>query len=236
MQNVRNSIEVHNEEPINGDIQNISSDEIRIRALGSYTAQGRAVTREDYINLCYRMPPKFGAVKRASIFQDQDSVKRNLNLYTISEDSDGNLAATNTTIKQNLKTWIQRHKMVNDTIDILDAYVINLEIDFIVTGDRQFTPEQTLLDCLAALNDKMTVLPEIGEPFKIRDVYKVLNKLDSVLDVVDVSIGQKTGGAYSSNEYSIPLNTTPDGALLLIPTNMIYEIKFPNVNIKGEVR
>jgi len=236
LQETRNSIEIYNEEPINGDIQDISADEIRVRALGVYASQGRAVTRGDYVNLCYRMPPKFGAIRRVSVYQDQNSVKRNLNLYTISEGADGNLTSTNTTIKENLKTWIQQHKMLNDTIDILDAYIINLEIDFIVTGDRQYTPERTLTDCLQALNEKFSVLPEMGEPFKTRDVYKVLNKLDSVLDVMDVQIGQKSGGVYSSNEYSIPLNTTPDGAQVLIPVNMIYEIKFPNVNIKGEVR
>lgn len=236
IQEVRDSIEIHNEEPINGDIQNISTDEIRVRALGSYATQGRAVTKEDYINLCYRMPPKFGGVKRVSIFQDQDSVKRNLNLYILSEAADGSLTTANNTIKENLKTWLQRHKMINDTIDILDAYIINLEIDFVVTGDRQYTPEQTLTDCLQALNEKMTVLPEIGEPFKIRDIYKVLNKLDSVLDVVDVQISQKTGGVYSNNEYNVALNTTPDGAQLLIPANMMYEIKIPSANIKGEVR
>ena len=79
-------------------------------------------------------------------------------------------------------------------------------------------------------------MPEIGEPFKVRDIYKVLNKLDSVLDVVDVKIGQKLGGQYSSNEYNIPINTSGDGSQILIPANMIYEIKFPNTNIKGEVR
>ena len=182
------------------------------------------------------MPAKFGAIKRASIYQDQNSVKRNLNLYTISEDSDGNLTETNSTIKENLKTWIQEYKMLNDTIDILDAYVINLEIDFVVTGDRQFTPEQTLTDCLNALNEKFSLVPEIGEPFKVRDVYKVLNKLDSVLDVVDVKIGQKLGGQYSNNEYNIPINTSNDGSQILMPANMIYEIKFPSTNIKGEVR
>tara|TARA_R100001443_G_scaffold24745_5_gene37436 strand:+ start:5440 stop:7233 length:1794 start_codon:yes stop_codon:yes gene_type:complete len=236
LQEVRSSIEIYNEEPINGDIENLSADEIRVRALGAQASQGRAVTRQDYVNLCYRMPAKFGAIKRASIYQDQNSVKRNLNLYTISEDSDGNLTETNSTIKENLKTWIQGYKMLNDTIDILDAYVINLEIDFVVTGDRQFTPEQTLTDCLNALNEKFSVVPEIGEPFKVRDIYKVLNKLDSVLDVVDVKIGQKLGGQYSSNEYNIPINTSGDGSQILIPANMIYEIKFPNTNIKGEVR
>ena len=57
-----------------------------------------------------------------------------------------------------------------------------------------------------------------------------------MLDVIDVRVSQKTGGVYSNNEYNVPLNTTPDGAQILIPANMIYEIKIPSANIKGEVR
>lgn len=57
------SIEVDNEDPILGDLAPISADEVRIRALGAYASQGRAVTREDYINIAYRMDPKFGKIK-----------------------------------------------------------------------------------------------------------------------------------------------------------------------------
>ena len=54
------SIEVDNETPITGDSQPLLAEEIKVRALGSYASQNRAVTREDYISLSYRMPPKFG--------------------------------------------------------------------------------------------------------------------------------------------------------------------------------
>ena len=236
LRNVKESIEIYNEEPINGDVQDITTEEIKIRAMNTFATQSRAVTKGDYVNLSYRMPPQFGAVKRATIFQDQDSAKRNLNLYIVGEDSNGKLASANTAVKQNLKTWLQKYKMMNDTIDILDAYIINLEISFIVVGDRQYTTERTLSDCVSALIEKFSVLPEIGEPFKINSIHKVLNKLDSVLDVIDVQISQKTGGSYSNNDYNISINTTPDGSIILIPTNMVYEIKFPDVNIKGEVR
>ena len=77
--------------------------------------------------------------------------------------------------------------MINDTIDILDAYIINLEIDFVVTGDRQYTPEQTLTDCLQALNEKiLSRCQRLGNRLKFVTYTRFLNKLDSVLDVVDV--------------------------------------------------
>jgi hypothetical protein len=72
------------------------------------------------------MPAKFGAVKRANIIQDTNSVKRNLNLYVIAEDSNGNLAAASNTLKENVKVWLNQYKMINDSVDILYASIVNI--------------------------------------------------------------------------------------------------------------
>ena len=74
-------IEVDNEEPILGDTAELTGDEVRARAFGTYASQNRAVTREDYISLAYRMPSKFGKIKRVNVIRDEESLKRNLNLY-----------------------------------------------------------------------------------------------------------------------------------------------------------
>ena len=126
---VEASIEVTNEESINGDVSDMTADEIKLRAYGAYGAQHRAVTRDDYIHMIYNMPPSFGQVKKASISRDTDSFNgKNLNLHVISTNPAGVFTSTNSTIKQNLRTWISKYKMLGDTIDILDARVINLEI------------------------------------------------------------------------------------------------------------
>ena len=78
------------------------------------------------------MPSKFGSIKRVSVQKDQDSLKRNLNMYVISEDPAGFLIASNSVIKNNLKTWLNGYRMINDTIDILDPYIINVGIDFVI--------------------------------------------------------------------------------------------------------
>ena len=79
------------------------------------------------------MPSKFGAIKRASIYLDTNSYnQRNLNLYIISENSDNKLVTTNNTIKQNLKNWLTQYKMISDTIDILDAKIVNFGIKYTV--------------------------------------------------------------------------------------------------------
>ena len=82
--------------------------------------KNRAVTANDYEALIYRMPAKFGQVKRAKIVRDQDSFKRNLNLYVVSEDNNQKLIPSSQILKNNLKTWLNNYRMINDTIDVLD--------------------------------------------------------------------------------------------------------------------
>ena len=125
---IKESLQCNNPSPVLGKASDTSIDEIKRRAIDAHATQSRAVTKHDYMSLIYRMPPSFGSVKRCSASQDNDEFKRNINLYIISENSNGNLIPSNSIIKENLKTWINRYKMINDTIDILDAKIVNLGI------------------------------------------------------------------------------------------------------------
>ena len=59
-------------------------------------------------------------------------IKTELKYLCNSENSFGKLTKTNATIKNNLKTWLNQYRMINDTLDILDPYIINLGIEFVV--------------------------------------------------------------------------------------------------------
>ncbi len=127
---VLGSIECYNERPIVGGTANPTKEEIRQRALDVFPTQKRAVTKLDYEALAYSMDSKFGLIKRCAIYQDPDSLKRNLNMYVLAADTDGYFTTANDTLKRNLKTWLMRYKMLNDTIDILDGKIVNIGINF----------------------------------------------------------------------------------------------------------
>ena len=76
---------------------------------------------QDYKSMTYSMPAHFGAIKRCRVDVDKDSFKRNINLYVTAEDLNGNLTNCNTTLKSNLRTWIDHYRMMADTFDIIDA-------------------------------------------------------------------------------------------------------------------
>jgi len=105
------SLEINNDTPIVGSVALPTSTEVKIRSQGVFASQHRAVTREDYMNLVYAMPERFGMVKRVNVIQDNRSFKRNLNLYIVSEDNDGKLIQSNQSLKNNLKTWLNKNKM-----------------------------------------------------------------------------------------------------------------------------
>ena len=236
VQSVMTSLEVTNETPIVGNVTNPTTTEIKRRIYDTFPTQNRAVTQADYESLTYRMAAKFGSIKRCSVQRDPDSLKRNLNLYVISEDENGFLTVTNSTIKNNLKIWLNHFRMISDTIDILDPYIINFGIDFIVKPATNADKFILLDACVDALEKKYSTAFFIGEAIYISDIYETLKKVKGVLDVVKVKLNNKTGSDYSGVEIDINANLSPDGSYLVVPKNAILELKFPDVDIKGKIR
>ncbi len=232
---VVNSIEVSNEDPIVGDISIPGVEELKIRALGNFSAQNRAVTRQDYISMAYAMPGHFGAIKRCTIFRDNDSFKRNLNMYVISENAEGHLVRANNTIKQNLKTWLNGVRMINDTIDILDAFIINVGVEFDIVIEENANKYEVLRMAQLAIEEQFLLQREMGEPIVVSDFFKALKDVEEIVDVVSVRVVNKSGSPYSSLDYDIKGNSSKDGRVIYAPRTAVFELKYPEVDIKGKI-
>ena len=236
LSSVRNSLEVVNETPIVGNVSNPSTSEIKQRIYDTFPTQNRAVTQRDYENLIYRMPQKFGSVKRCSVQKDPDSQKRNLNVYVISEDSQEKLINTNETIKQNIKTWLNHYRMINDTVDILDPFIINLGINFVIKAQSGTDKFAVLDGCVTAIANEFATPLFIGESLSISRIFNILNNVNGVNDVVKVQFINKNTSNYSNVFFAIGENMSPDGDSLVCPKNAIFEVKFPAVDIRGKLR
>ena len=126
--------------------------------------------------------------------------------------------------------------MINDTIDILDAYIINFGIQYVVKPKTGVDKYDLLESCNTALRKKFQTHTYIGEALSIVDLYSELNKVSGVLEVSQVEILNKAGANYSAVSFNINDNTSPDGTYLIIPKNAIAELKYPTTDIKGKVR
>ena len=77
---------------------------------------------------------------------------------------------------------------------------------------------------------------DIGEPIRITDVYKELQKINGVVDVTSVDVGLKSGGIYSESNYDFDASLSSDGRMIEAQPNVIFELKYPNIDIKGSIR
>jgi hypothetical protein len=234
---VIDSLEVENPEPILGDTSELTAEEIKTRAYASFASQNRAVTRTDYISLSYRMPNGFGKVKRVNIIQDPRSTRRNLNLYVLAENVNGKFAAPTTQLKTNLKSWLDRYRMINDSVDILDGKIINYGIEFEVIAETDSNRFEVLNNCVGRLKEKLlNVANEMGEPVYLTEIYKHLNSVPGVVDTTAVKLINKTGASYSSFNYEIEKNLSSDGRFLAIPADAVADVLFPDDDISGVIK
>jgi len=233
---VKGSLEVENEEPINGDVSLPSTDELKTRIFDVFATQNRAVTSQDYKAVVYSMPGRYGAIKRCNIVQDTNSFKRNLNLYVIANLPSGQLVAATDTLKRNLKTWINKNRMINDTVDILDAKIVNIQIDFEISANLDFDKEEALHNAIGRLRKHFSVKMDVGENLVISEIRNQLNKVRGISDVNNVTIRNVTSGGYSSVHYDTESNTSVDGKVLFCPKNVIFELKRPFKDIRGTVK
>ena len=128
----------------------------------------------------------------------------------MSENNTGKLTVANNTLKTNLKNWITHYKMISDTIDILDAQIVNFAIEYEIMIDLSANRYNTINLCNARLVKRFSDKHDIGEAILISDIYNELNKVPGVVDTTAVEIKLRSGGLYSESSYNFPAALTGD--------------------------
>tara|TARA_R100000030_G_scaffold23021_2_gene16542 strand:+ start:486 stop:2294 length:1809 start_codon:yes stop_codon:yes gene_type:complete len=235
---VKASLEVLNEEEVVGSTITFTIDELRTRSKNFFASQNRAVTKMDYEAIAYNMPTKFGQIKRANIINNPLATNKELVMYVISVDKDGNLTQTNQRTKNNLVTWLGQYNSINDIIKIHDAKIVNLGIEFSIVCDKRYDSNSVLFEAVQRLKEKYIEKFYVGEPIYINNIFSILNKTEGVVDVKDVKINNKTsndGPNYSTIQIHMDDIISQDATYYRAPKNVIFEIKYPDSDIKGTV-
>jgi hypothetical protein len=194
------------------------------------------VTASDYKALIHTMPSNFGSVKRVAVYRDAKELKNNINIYLMSEDSNGKLQAPSTTLRENIKNYIQDYKLVSDTIDLYNASIINVGFNISVISEPQVDTDKLRQAIIASLNSALATKPQIGENIVISYFTNIINQIDGVADVLRFRVVRRLGDNYAQTRFSIAENTSATGNEIYIPKNAIYEVKYPNIDIGLEVR
>lgn len=244
------SLAVTNSEPAVGAKESETIDEIRQNALSYFASQNRAVTKEDYIIRAYSLPQKYGSIAKAYITKDDQLTAESiynsdrvvnplaLNFYVLGYDSDGKLTKINNATKENLKLYLGYHRILTDAINIKDAYIINLGIEFDIITMPDQNGNQVILRCIDRLKKYFDIKKwQINQPIVISNIFTELDKVEGVQTVVDVKLVNNFDPTlgYSGNAYDIQM-ATRDGILFPSLDPSIFEIKYPDNDIIGRVR
>jgi hypothetical protein len=240
---VLNSIACNNSMPAVGGRGGDTIEEIRLNSLNSYSAQNRTVTKEDYILRSLNMPSKYGTIAKAYITQETYNSFGNLisnnplslDLYILGYNSDKNIISTNSTLKNNLKKYLNQYRMITDAINIKDAFYINVSLNFEINIEPSYNSKELLSSCLIKLKEYFNIEAwQINQPIILSDIYAFLLRIPGVRSVPQLEIVNKQGGSYSPYGYDI-VGATKKGIIYPSLDPSIFEIRYPDVDIKGRV-
>ncbi len=224
-----------------------TADELRFSISGNFAAQRRCVTLQDYITRAYQLPGKFGAP-----FKIHGETKDNkIVLYILSKDANGKLLTNSlSTVKNNIISYIQPFRMINDFVEINDGKVINLSIEMDLFTDKVFNGNEIKLNAINAVKDFFDINKwNMNQNIYISQIVDILKNIAGVINVVDVRFYNMDGGNYSStliaqangqrelvqapNVFRTIINYL-DNTIYSAPVTM-FEIRFPDSDLKCRI-
>ena len=194
------------------------------------------------------MPAKFGSVAKAYIVPDdqisQQDLEKNripnpyaMNMYILGYNKDKQLTAVNEVIKQNLKTYLGYYRILTDAVNLKDAFIINVGVDFEISVLTNYNSNEVLLKCINDLQAYFNIDRwQINQPIIKSDVTNLLGNVKGVQSVVNVSFKNLYDSDlnYSGNVYDLA-SATKNGIIYPSLDPSIFEVKFPNQDIRGRV-
>ena len=220
-----------------------SVEELRQNSLGNFQNQLRVVTTQDYLVRALSMPSNLGVIAKAHAqpqkIGDYSSgeLPSVLDLYILSYNSDKQLRNVSNTLKRNLQTYLSEYRMINDSINIKDAYIINIQVNFEIVVNPNFNNNEVITNCIASVQNHFSINNwQINEPIIMKNINILLSKVQGVQIVKRIIINNLTGESlgYSNFAYDI-MNSTIDEVIYPSIDPMIFEVKYPNQDIIGRV-
>jgi hypothetical protein len=238
---VRNSVTAQNPTAATGGSDGDTTEEIKQNSLAAFGAQLRTVTQDDYLVRAMSLPSQYGSL--AKIYAEPEKLENLLpgeslsstNLYVLAYDNNKRLKNASISLKNNLKTYLSQYRIVNDSIKIRDGFVINIGVDFDIIVLPNYNNNDILFKCISTVKSYFEIDKwQINEPIILKDIYVMLDRIDGVQTVKNVIITNKCGPNYSVYAYDV-IGATQNNVIYPSVDPMIFEVKYPDSDIKGRV-
>ena len=242
-QYIFDSIQINNPVAADGGSNGDSPEEIRQNSMAQYSSQLRTVTQDDYVVRALSLPSQYGSI--AKVFATPKLVNNTipeekiaaLDLYCLSYDRFKHLQSPSLTLKNNLKTYLSQYRMINDAVSIKNAYIVNIGVNFEIVVLPNYNSNEVILACINTLKSYFNIDKwQINQPIIFRDVYILLDQIEGVQTVKKVYFNNLSGASLGYSEFGYDLEgATIDGVLYPSIDPSIFEVKYPNQDIKGRV-
>jgi hypothetical protein len=259
------SLAVNNGSPATGGRGTDTVEEIRQNALAFFNSQNRVVSVQDYTVRAYAMPAKFGGAAKVFVAQDgqingilasslgevganpddaifaTDKVGSNvINLYTLGFDQNKKLVNLNMDVKSNLRTYIDQYRILTDEIRILDAFVVNIGINFEIIVFKNQNMNEVLARSINALTNFFNIDRwSINQPIILSDLFSELASVEGVQSVSKLEVVNKykfqDGSDYNDFIYDIN-HATENGVIYPSLDPCVFELRYPENDIIGGAR
>ena len=235
---VRNSADCNNLSPANGGEESPTINELKNRIPNFRNSQSRIVTKEDLLARIYTMPSNFGRVFRATVSANPNNPLAT-RLHIVSRNAKNQLVISPDALKKNLITYLNQYRMISDAIDILDARIINIQLQFQVVLDPTVNKNLIMSNIMVKLRNYFDIKNfTLDQPIIISEIENNIYNTDGVISVVSVevnnisgTVGTKNPLIYSSEQFNINANTFR--GIVFGPPGSIFELRYKDFDIVG---
>ena len=122
---------------------------------------------------------------------------------------------------------------MTDAINLIDGYIVNIGVNFDITVFANYNKREVVLKCVQVVTNYFDINKwKMNQSINLSELELLIANVDGVSSVPKLEIVNKCGGQYSPNSYNIQAATK---GKMVYPSldPSIFEVKFPNQDIKG---
>lgn len=232
-QTIKKSLAVSNPAAASGGAAAASLADLKNFVTAARTMQNRVVTTEDLLARIYTLPTEFGIVYRANVLPNPENALSSI-LYVISRDAAGLLVPSSDALKKNLSTYLNEFRLIGDAMDVLDADVINYQIDITCRFSHNSNKYELISLIIRKVRELFTAeTVALGKPLVVSDITSMVINQPGVISCVSVKLKNVAGTidnrVYSDTIKNMDLALKDD--IYFAEPYEIYELRHPQKDI-----
>ena len=158
-----------------------------------------------------------------------------VNLYLLAYDDSKHLTTINDALTYNLKTYLSQYRNITDRINIIDGFIINIGVKFSIFPYSNYNKKEVLSNCITAVQNFFNIDNwQFSQPINLSQLELEIANVEGVQSLASIEVVNLTidDGNYSIYQYDITAATK--NKIIYPPIDpAVFEIKYPNTDIKG---